>query len=435
MNREQFLKQLEKKLKILNDEEKKDIIDEQASIIDEKIQNGKSEAEAIEDFGSVDELAKEILKAYKVNPDYNKNSETFEQGKESLDRGIKKAASWMGEQFSKLSDEIKSGDTEMTIENIFEIILKIFVLLIILNILRLPFSLISELGESIFASSIFPLRFIKYLWILVVEISYVLTVILIIFYAFREYLFTNKQENKKKGKKEVSQKSEKVTKNKIKAEPTEKNNALYTALKVLIIICIVFPLAMTGLGLVTALAFTIYLAIKGVFIAGPILLITGALIFVIFVINSITALLNNRKVSSWPLLAIFIIVLVGIITTIDWALGLKITQESYGELTEEVIYVEKKDFDVNSTFFDHEFIIDPTIPKDEVMIKFYYDEKYADLFDVKQDGFSRIRFRSLGEFKKYSDSFIDNLKDDKLYIPYLKIEIYAQEETIEYIKN
>lgn len=40
-------------------------------ILIEKVAKGKTEEEAIKDFGDFDELVKEILSAYKINGDYD----------------------------------------------------------------------------------------------------------------------------------------------------------------------------------------------------------------------------------------------------------------------------------------------------------------------------------------------------------------------------
>ena len=75
MNKNEFLNELRKRLKLLDNGEIDDIISEYSVTIDEKIKNGKTEIEAVKDFGDIDELAKEILSAYKINPDYKeKNS-------------------------------------------------------------------------------------------------------------------------------------------------------------------------------------------------------------------------------------------------------------------------------------------------------------------------------------------------------------------------
>ena len=61
MSKEAFLTELAGHLKVLEEREQQDILDEYAQHIDMKIQNGMSEEEAIGDFGPVKELAAEIL--------------------------------------------------------------------------------------------------------------------------------------------------------------------------------------------------------------------------------------------------------------------------------------------------------------------------------------------------------------------------------------
>lgn len=72
MKKEDFLRDLDSRLHILNETERKDILDEYAQHIDLKIANGLSEEAAARDFGDIKELASEILSAYNVNLKYNK---------------------------------------------------------------------------------------------------------------------------------------------------------------------------------------------------------------------------------------------------------------------------------------------------------------------------------------------------------------------------
>ena len=61
MSKERFLSELREYLSILEDQEQEDILAEYAQHIDMKMLKGLSEEEAIRDFGSVKELAAEIL--------------------------------------------------------------------------------------------------------------------------------------------------------------------------------------------------------------------------------------------------------------------------------------------------------------------------------------------------------------------------------------
>src|SRR5574344_768574 len=90
MTKKEFLKKLEEKLSILTEEERKDILSEYENTIDEKIKNGKKEKDAVKDFGDLEELTKDILEAYKINANYDKNS--FENGIKDL---ANKLANWI----------------------------------------------------------------------------------------------------------------------------------------------------------------------------------------------------------------------------------------------------------------------------------------------------------------------------------------------------
>lgn len=84
MDKTGFLKELEQHLAVLNESEQKDILDEYAQHIDMKMERGMSEAEAIGDFGDIEELAAEILEAYHVNPQYGTRNGAMNGAKKKL---------------------------------------------------------------------------------------------------------------------------------------------------------------------------------------------------------------------------------------------------------------------------------------------------------------------------------------------------------------
>lgn len=71
MNKNEFLEELNRHLLILEDEEQQDILEEYSQHIDMKVESGLSEDEAILDFGSVKELAAQILEAYHVKAEFS----------------------------------------------------------------------------------------------------------------------------------------------------------------------------------------------------------------------------------------------------------------------------------------------------------------------------------------------------------------------------
>lgn len=94
MTKTEFLEYLEKRLHVLKEKERDDILSEYAQHIELKIQSGLSEEDAIHDFGNLDELAAEILDAYNVNPDYDKKQ--FPIAKSSIKEGFAKAKAKTG---------------------------------------------------------------------------------------------------------------------------------------------------------------------------------------------------------------------------------------------------------------------------------------------------------------------------------------------------
>lgn len=82
MNKGEFLNELEKRIRVLAKNEIKDILVEYSQHIDMKMESGLNEAEAIKDFGDIDDLAAEILEAYHVNPEYEKDGEISESAQE-----------------------------------------------------------------------------------------------------------------------------------------------------------------------------------------------------------------------------------------------------------------------------------------------------------------------------------------------------------------
>ncbi len=72
MDKRTFISELKQALSVLQEEELNDIISEYEQHIDMKQQNGLTEEEAIADFGSLSELAADILAAYHVRADYDR---------------------------------------------------------------------------------------------------------------------------------------------------------------------------------------------------------------------------------------------------------------------------------------------------------------------------------------------------------------------------
>lgn len=79
MTKKEFLKELEDRLQMLDEKERKDMLEEYSQHISMRMESGMKEEEAIDDFGDINDLIAEILEAYHLDPEYeakNKGSKT-----------------------------------------------------------------------------------------------------------------------------------------------------------------------------------------------------------------------------------------------------------------------------------------------------------------------------------------------------------------------
>ena len=144
MNKKVFLEKLRKKLKILNKNELEDIIEEYEDHINEKVASGKTEEEAVKDFGDFEELVKEILSAYKISEDYE---ETIKE-KNVVADFIDTCVSFV-KDFAKNIGSRSAND-------IVKFVVEFIVLILFIAILKLPVLLVEEVGEWLFVNDPFP---------------------------------------------------------------------------------------------------------------------------------------------------------------------------------------------------------------------------------------------------------------------------------------
>ena len=107
MNKNDYLKRLSRLLHMLKEDEVRDIISEYEQHIDMKMAEGMSEEEAVAAFGTVEELAAEILDAYHVKPDFKetKKMEVFEKVQTESKKAMKNA----GEAGKGFWSRLKAG--------------------------------------------------------------------------------------------------------------------------------------------------------------------------------------------------------------------------------------------------------------------------------------------------------------------------------------
>ena len=128
MTKNEFFQKLEARLNILNEQERNDILSEYRSHIEFKMQDGKTEEEAIADFGDVDALAEEILSAYHIDTDnvWNKNGEYY----------IKKSVSFINHATERL--------LSFSLGDVAKVVVEFLIVLLIICLVSVPFNMISD---------------------------------------------------------------------------------------------------------------------------------------------------------------------------------------------------------------------------------------------------------------------------------------------------
>lgn len=458
MTKDKFLRDLEKKLSMLSEEERKDTIDEYRDIIEEKIKHGKKESEAVKEFGSIDELAKEILSAYKINPDYKK-SEAGDKAKEFVDGAeeiIKKGAKKISKVTDDVVDSLKKSDFECTTSNVFEIIIKVIILLIFLALLKIPIYIASEIGAGIFGIGIEPFSSIfSFVWKVLIEIVYLGICILLIVKLVTNYTSQSKdkeqnQLNSDNKKKQAHEKEEK----KIIKKGKKKNDTFETIVLVLIRLFVTFvfiiPLIFIAILFIMGLIILIYLLCRGIGVYGFLIAILGCLGFTWSIIDLIyRGLIVDKKVYLFPFIINIILIIIGGVMSIAYIFDFEyhdyLPQDKYETKTET--YLE----DINKKTFisacQSEIIIDNSLDDNKIRVEATYYPEFVNMTKHEDDDSDKKYVTFVSNDKestfslnnKYTKMLVEDVKNKEIYNYSLfgdtSVKIYVNEKTKDLVEN
>lgn len=445
MTKKKFLNELEKKLSVLDDSEIQDIINEYRDIIDEKVKHGKTEKEAIEDFGSLDDLVKEILSAYKINPNYKEaHKDEFEASAKKLgedfDDFIKKGAEKASKVTKKVMDQVRENDQEFTIEFIFELLFKAIAALLLCVVATIPMTIIKELVESLLRMFVSPLsNILIFLFEFVLGILFLILCGFIFVAMFKQYVTPNKKKEEKKEEtkkmnveEKETEKKEKVVKN---SEPDALGTLIITIMKVAVIFFILLPIWMMEFGIGICLVFLMAAMIKGIFFVGPLFLCAGGICLLSEISSIIFRLIFTEKKPHFAGIIIgFVFLVIGTFLTIDLVMNFDYIREvpsGYNQKT----YTETLEIDSNTVVdYDHNMKyqtkIDNTMADHQIKVEvIYYEDIYQTPWITKEDenGNREITVELEDEkrtdFKFHYQMLIDDLKQNQLH-DYRQLEDY-----------
>ena len=457
MTKKKFLSELEKKLSVLDDSEIQDIINEYRDIIDEKVKHGKTEKEAIEDFGSLDDLVKEILSAYKINPNYKDvHKDEFEASAKKLgedfDDFIKKGAEKASKVTKKVMDQVRENEQEFTIEFIFELLFKAIAALLLCVVATIPMTIIKELVESLLRMFVSPLsNILIFLFEFVLGILFLILCGFIFVAMFKQYVTPNK---KKEEKKEIDKKGnmkEKEIKKKEKVVKRSEHDALgtliITIMKVAVIFFILLPIWMMEFGIGICLVFLLAAMIKGIFFVGPLFLCAGGICLLSEISSIIYRMIfTEKKPHFYGILIGLVFLVIGTFLTIDLVMNFDYIKEAPSGYDKKN-YTETLEIDAN-TVVDYDYHmkyqtkIDNTMADHQIKVEvLYYEDIYQVPMVIKENEDHEITValedNKRTNFKFHYQMLIDDLRKNQLH-DYRQLEDYdviitANENTLNLI--
>ena len=422
MNKNSFINKLKKNLKILDEDEVKDIIDEYSETIDEKIKDGKTEEEAIKDFGNVDELCKEILKAYKINPKY-----TNEESKFDFNDFIKSSADKLSDFTQGIINEFKKQDN-ISLEYIFEILIKAVVLLFIFAIISIPFLVVYGLGHNILDIIFFPFDIIlTILWGMLVWLLYFVVCVLISIKWFKTDKVEVKKTVKKKKKVEIKEEKKEIVK---KEDVT---SVLKEIAKIFIFIFIILPLIFVNLGIVVAICFIIYYLIIGIDLFGVLFILLSLLVFFGYISNQLSNLFSKKiSFKFYPFLISIILFAIGTILSFNTYKNIQYIKYNNDDVLKYNYTIENN----TDLYLDgnYETIIDNDLDDNEIVIEVFYNESFVTINESKSNNKIILSSQNKDFIGWYNDC-IENLKENKIAdydeVFDLQFKVYGNRHTID----
>lgn len=378
MKKEDFIKKLREKLDILEENEINDIVIEYSGYIDEKIKNGATEEEAIKDFGDVDELANELLKAYKINVEKKKTDKNWiNTAVEKINHGMDRIIQYLSTKDSR---------------EILRLIVEICIILIGISLCKLPFHLLEEIGREVFLVFHNGVGRVLYeAWKFIMEIAYFIFAIVLFVKILEKRYLSNEEIKKVKKIKEEPQRNKTKVQKEEKTETVVIENKKSGLLDLLTNVCVWFlkfiaiwillGIGCYILGMGIACGVSIYFLVRGVTYFGIylsifILLILGILAFILL-FNWITNRKNNLKFLLISFLISF--VLLGI--TFSYASIEVMNTEFIDEYSENYQTKQAEEtipFDQDMILMGNfEYEKDETL-ENELKIIYYYNEYITD---------------------------------------------------------
>lgn len=445
MNKEKFLETLRKKLAILEESEIEDILTEYEGYIEEKIAQGSTEEKAVKSMGDVDELAKELLSAYKIKTD-NKYSDMINDFVSSANTVIDNIASTFAE---KSFNEI--------VRFMFEFA---FIILVVFTLVRIPFIIIEIVVKGILSSILSSLgigwkfHFVTVIFRLIFTIIYVVCAVLLSVKVLKDR-YSKLEGNFSTKKKEQVVKSE-SSKDTTKNEIHDFGIASLLAKMCILFVKFIFFWVLLGvacyvMGMSVMLGLVGYFLIKGVTYYGFYILIFSLFLLGVISFVGLFNFIFNHKTNKGLLLASTLIslVLLGIGAGMSAFEAASTTvlykEEITNKKTEEKIITMRDNLVLEGKYLNNDITIDNTL-ENQIKVVYEYSDKYLKIepkIYEQSSGEYNILYidYNVSNFEYSKDMFyeaVENLKNKKIIVTgydAVNVKIYMSSATKEMLDS
>lgn len=334
MNKNEFLNQLRKKLDVLSQDEIDELIAEYSEHIDNKLHEGKTEEQAVNDFGDLGELSRNILQAYKLNENFT--------SKPKFDSILH-----MGESTGrKLIHSFEQFYAKISLSEVFKFLILVILSFGLVAILKFPFQLFEAISLW-FMEIIFGYSFVEHfdgIWGFVVNAAYYLSSILLIIsvvhFGQQRYMqITHQsqilrkdsnlheeasiQENEEIKEVIIEEKQKESTKQKPVKQRNGLGNFIHQIVNLfylcilwslrLLILAVLFPMMIAIIFGLVFWGMLVFLVLTNVPIVGFMFTTGMGLIFATCIVIIIFAFTFNIKLKAWRYSRIFSIIVVTLI--------------------------------------------------------------------------------------------------------------------------
>lgn len=185
MNKTEFIKRLKDSLEIFDSHTIEKEVSYYQKEIERKIEEGLKEEDVIKSFGEINEIQIQIYKEHGLNPDKISKKNTF----------FYKQFEELFQVIHHLIDEMGKNDFQNNMKIIFDLVL----LFAFICIIKIPFILIRNLGDSLILYLDFPI--VSDIWGILIDFIYIIVAVMVFMNIFSKY-FKNLKSSKKKQIKE-----------------------------------------------------------------------------------------------------------------------------------------------------------------------------------------------------------------------------------------